>query len=402
MLTNLPPQTVLIVDDEITNIKVLSALLRDDLEILFATSGTAALDMALSKKPDLVLLDIMMPGIDGYEVCRRLKANPQTTHIPVIFVTAKDQEQDEADGFEAGAIDFITKPFSPLIVKARVRNHLNLIGQRNQLRQLSDKLEAYHQRVDHELQTARETQSLLLPGLETLNTIYQTHQLNIDSYFEPCSELGGDYWGIRTLNESCIAVLIADFSGHGVNAALNTFRLHALLDNKFSQPDNPAAFMEELNIRLSPLLPTGQYATAFYGIIDLANDRLCYSAAATPSPLIMMPGQQVPIIGSGEGFPLGMFDESNYENRELAFPAGASLLLYSDAVTEAKLIQGGRFQEQGLVELVTQSIANLPGKQRLSTLIKKLNDQFVHPLSDDFTMVYINRENDSSRIKDKS
>ena len=84
---------------------------------------------------------------------------------------------------------------------------------------------------------------------------------------------------------------------------------------------------------------------------------------------------------------------SNNENKLLAFPAGASLLLYSDAVTEAKLTQGGRFQEQGLIELVTNSIAALPSKQKLSTLIKKLNEQFIHPLADDLTVVCINREN---------
>jgi sigma-B regulation protein RsbU (phosphoserine phosphatase) len=393
-LTNSPAQTVLIVDDEITNIKVLSSLLRDELDVVFATNGTAALDVAETKRPDLILLDIMMPGIDGYEVCRKLKVNPQTSHIPVIFVTARDLEQDEADGFAAGAIDFITKPFSPELVKARVRNHLDLIGQRNTLKLLSDKLEAYRQRVDRELQTARETQSFLLPGMATLNDIYQTHRINVDSYFEPCSELGGDYWGIRTLDEHRLGVLIADFSGHGVNAALNTFRLHALLDNSFAQADNPAAFLERLNVRLSPLLPAGQYATVFYGVIDRENNQLCYSGAATTSPLIIMPGTQTPVIGNGEGFPLGMFDESSYENRKVAFPAGASLLLYSDAVTETKLTQGGRLQEQGLIELVTNDIATLPGKQRLDVLIKKLNEQFIHPLADDLTVVFINRDND--------
>ena len=88
MLTNSDSQTVLIVDDEVTNIKVLSSLLQDDLKIVFATNGTTALERARTKKPDLVLLDIMMPGIDGYEVCRKLKENPKTSHIPVIFVTA--------------------------------------------------------------------------------------------------------------------------------------------------------------------------------------------------------------------------------------------------------------------------------------------------------------------------
>ena len=386
---------ILIVDDEPINIALLAGMLKETYKVKMAKNGERAIKIANTvPAPDLVLLDIMMPGIDGYEVCRKLKKNPQTTHIPVIFVTAKDQEQDEAEGFAAGAIDFITKPFSPLIVKARVRNHLNLIGQHNALKLLSDKLEAYHQRVDHELQTARETQSFLLPNKAILDAIYQTHRINVDSYFKPCSELGGDYWGIRNLDEHCIGVLIADFSGHGVNAALNTFRLHALLDNNFDQADNPAAFLEQLNVRLSPLLPTGQYATVFYGVIDRANNLLRYSGAATPSPLIIMPDTQIPVIGNGEGFPLGMFDESSYENRELAFPAGSTLLLYSDAVTEAKLIQGGRLHQQGLIDLVINSIVSQPAKQRLDTLINTLNEQFIHPLADDLTVVCISRDND--------
>lgn len=387
------PQTVLIVDDEITNIKVLTALLCSELEILFATNGRSALEIARSKTPDLVLLDIMMPDQDGYEVCRKLKSDTQTEHIPVIFVTAKDQEQDEADGFEAGAIDFITKPFSPSIVKARIFNHLELIGQRNVLKIMSEKLERYHQRVDRELQTARETQAFLLPNSAALKTIHDTHKLYITSHFEPCSELGGDYWGVKGLEQEQAAILIADFSGHGVNAALNTFRLHALLDYNLDIAHNPAAFLENLNARLSPLLPSGQYATMFYGVIDPANNRLRYSSAASTNPLVILPQKKEPEIGDGTGFPLGMFDHSSYENRELPFPQGAALFLYSDAVTEGKLTTGGRLEETGLVELISESIAGQDTSQRLNTLIRNIDQQFAHPLSDDLTVIYVHRDN---------
>jgi sigma-B regulation protein RsbU (phosphoserine phosphatase) len=206
-----------------------------------------------------------------------------------------------------------------LLVKARVSNHLNLIGQRNKLKLLSEELEAYRQRVDLELQSARETQSFLLPNESTLNAIRLIHRISVDSYFKPCSELGGDYGSIRNLDDQYVAVLIADFSGHGVNAALNTFRLHALLDNTDEQADNPAAFLEQLNVRLSPLLPTGQYATVFYGVIDRANNLLRYSSAATPSPLIIMPGTKKPVIGNGEGFPLGMFESPIMKIESLLF-----------------------------------------------------------------------------------
>ena len=117
---------ILIVDDAPTNIQVLAETLRADYRVKVATSGQAALDVIDDGKPDLILLDVMMAGMDGYEVCRRLKANPDTEGIPVIFVTARRSAQDEEQGLRLGAVDYITKPFHPAIVKARVKNHIKL------------------------------------------------------------------------------------------------------------------------------------------------------------------------------------------------------------------------------------------------------------------------------------
>ena len=118
--------SILIVDDTPTNIQVLAETLRADYRIKVATNGQAALDIVGGNKPDLILLDVMMAGMDGYEVCRRLKENPDTQEIPVIFVTARNDAQDEEHGLRLGAMDYIAKPFQPAIVKARVRNHINL------------------------------------------------------------------------------------------------------------------------------------------------------------------------------------------------------------------------------------------------------------------------------------
>jgi CheY-like chemotaxis protein len=118
---------ILVVDDTPANLRILSEALREDYELAMATSGQAALEIATSgEPPDLVLLDIMMPEMDGYEVCRRLKENENTHDIPVIFITALTEASDETKGLELGAIDYITKPFNPDIVKARVKNHLEL------------------------------------------------------------------------------------------------------------------------------------------------------------------------------------------------------------------------------------------------------------------------------------
>ncbi|WP_345773743.1 diguanylate cyclase domain-containing protein [Azospirillum endophyticum] len=125
------------VDDIPSNVHVLSRILKDDYDIYFATDGEKALDLVQARMPDLVLLDIMMPGMDGFEVCRRIKGDPATHDIPVIFISAKSEVEDETRGLEVGAIDFITKPISPPIVKARVRNHLLLKRQTDLLRSLS-------------------------------------------------------------------------------------------------------------------------------------------------------------------------------------------------------------------------------------------------------------------------
>jgi putative two-component system response regulator len=120
-------QTILVVDDTPENIDVLSAVLRPEFQVKAALNGERALKIAGGDpRPDMVLLDIMMPGMDGYEVCRQLKANPATSQIPVIFITAKNQEQDEKKGLELGAVDYITKPVSPPLVLTRVHTHLAL------------------------------------------------------------------------------------------------------------------------------------------------------------------------------------------------------------------------------------------------------------------------------------
>jgi putative two-component system response regulator len=127
-------ETVLVVDDTPANIDVLKELLRDDYTVKVALDGERALKIALTDNPpDIILLDVMMPGMDGYEVCRILKEDPRTRKVPVIFVTAKDETEDEMRGFELGAADYITKPISPPIVKARVRTQLELYDQNRAL-----------------------------------------------------------------------------------------------------------------------------------------------------------------------------------------------------------------------------------------------------------------------------
>ncbi len=128
---------ILIIDDTLLNITILNDILCPDYEVLYSQSGKRGLEIALSEKPSLILLDIIMPEIDGYEICRKIKKNPVTSEIPVIFVTSLDEESDEERGLEAGAIDYVSKPFSSMVVKLRIKNHIELKKHRDMLEKLS-------------------------------------------------------------------------------------------------------------------------------------------------------------------------------------------------------------------------------------------------------------------------
>lgn len=134
-------QCVLVVDDAPDNIDILCNLLRKDYQVKVATRSRRGIELAKSKPhPDLILLDIMMPEMDGYEMCRILKADPETAHIPVIFVTGKNDAANELKGFELGAMDYITKPFHPGVVKARVYTHLLLQKEQNKVERLLENI----------------------------------------------------------------------------------------------------------------------------------------------------------------------------------------------------------------------------------------------------------------------
>jgi diguanylate cyclase (GGDEF)-like protein len=137
-------QRILIVDDAINNIKVLgSTLQQPDYKIFFALNAQEGLKSAIANQPDLILLDIMMPEMDGYEICRRLKTDERTKDIPVIFITAKNDEEDEVKGFEMGGVDYITKPFRPVIAKTRIKTHLELKKRTSELQSAYEKIKTF-------------------------------------------------------------------------------------------------------------------------------------------------------------------------------------------------------------------------------------------------------------------
>src|SRR5579864_8338375 len=230
------PKLILIVDDTPINLGVISGALKDFYKTKVATCGEKALALASAEeKPDLILLDVMMPGMDGYEVCSRLKADPATNEIPVIFLTGQTSAEDETRGFEVGAVDYVHKPFSPAVVKARVRNHILL---REARAQLASQLLA----LNNELEMARQIQLSILP-----HSLPKLPGLDIAARFIPMTSVAGDFYDFIQIDDNRIGILVADVSGHGMPAALISSMLKIALAAQSSCACDPARVLNGLN-----------------------------------------------------------------------------------------------------------------------------------------------------------
>ncbi len=326
---------VLIVDDTPENIQVLMETLKDQYTIVAAINGEKALKMAMAEpSPDLILLDIMMPGMDGYEVCRRLKADEKVRDIPIIFVTAKTEVEDETLGFELGAVDYITKPFSIPVVKARVKAHLDLKRLRDLEAIQRAKLEAVLGKLNNELAEAAEYVKFLLPQPITEGP------LQADWRFVPCTSLGGDSLGYHWLDEDSFAIYLIDVCGHGVGAALHSVSVLNVLRSKnlqnidFRRPDQVLA---GLNAVFPMDYHRGMYFTMWYGVYTRSSRLLTYASGGHPPALLMqdMPENRSEIreLRTPNLF-VGGLDGIDFEYDQIEIKPAAKLYVFSDGVYE--------------------------------------------------------------------
>lgn len=237
-----------------------------------------------------------------------------------------------------------------------------------------------------EMQVARSMQSELLPPAAELVWLHKRYGVTVSGFFEPSSALGGDLWGLDPLDDHRFILWLADFSGHGVTAALNTFRLHTLLEHTTEDRDRPAAFLGELNQRLVGLLPRGQYATMLYGVVDVRERRFTYAAAAAPRPVAACP-DGAPFCGDGSGLPLGVSRSAIYAERSMDLPPGAVLFLASDALAESPAEDGAKLGPAGVLDLVGKVVTARGGAVDVDSILAPFLATVKRPLRDDLTAV---------------
>src|SRR5262245_28712942 len=261
---------ILIVDDTPTNIGVISGALKDCYHTKIATNGQKALALASAEdKPDLILLDVMMPEMDGYEVCSRLKADPATREIPIIFLTSQTSADDETHGFEVGAVDYVHKPFSPAVVRARVRSHILL---REARAQLAEQLLA----LNNELAMARKIQLSILP-----HELPKLAGFDVAVRFHPMASVGGDFYDFINIDGKHLGILLADVSGHGLPSALIASMLQVALAGQVDHASEPGQVLSGLNKALCGKF-TENFVTAAYIYVDLEKKLLRYAGAGHP------------------------------------------------------------------------------------------------------------------------
>lgn len=325
--------SILVVDDTPANLTLMTGLLQDDYQVRAAISGEKALQIANSDHPpDLILLDIMMPQMDGYEVCRRLKAEAATRDIPVIFLTAMSESQDEEKGLSLGAVDYITKPISPSITLARIQTHITLYQQKKALIESQRALAAeLHEAAEYILN------ALPPPMLGAVSS----HWKHI-----PSTALGGDAFGYHWVDDDHLAIYLLDVCGHGVGSALmsvsaiNILRSQSLTSADFKSPAsvlgaiNNAFLMEEHN---------NKYFTIWYGVYQRSHHLLRFASAAHPPALLMTEdkdGKQTWHELKTQNLMIGFDKDTVFKENSISLEEHNKLYVFSDGVYEIEQTNG--------------------------------------------------------------
>ena len=354
------PRTIMVVDDSPTNLQILIRILESlGHKILIAKNGATALRIASTEPVDLVLLDIQMPDMNGFEVCRAIKADRGLRDAIVIFLSAQDDVADKVAGLELGASDYITKPFQAEEVLARVGGHL--------LRQdLERRLRVSNHRLERELRSAGAMQRLLLPP-----SIPQDSRLSFAAHYQTSLHAGGDYYDVIPLGSGCCGILVADVAGHGAAAAIVMAMIRTLIHSTEVALDQPDQVLRRLNIHFMYLRESALFTTAVYAVVDPTAGRVRLARAGHPAPLLLRAGRCTTPWSTAGTFPLFIDELPTIPVDEHDLQPGDRILFYTDGVTDITNPAGSRFEVR---QLESALLRPSPGEvsAHLSSVVREI------------------------------
>ncbi len=341
------PASILAVDDTPANLQVLAGMLKErGYKVRPVLTGKLALLAAQRDPPDLILLDINMPEMNGYEVCERLKADDSLRGIPVIFISALTEQLDKVKAFAMGGVDYLTKPFQIEELHARVATHLKLRRQQTELEEYSRQLELARERLKLDLELAREVQLGFLPL-----RLLEVPGYEFFAHYESAYEVGGDYYDFILLPSGRVAILLGDVAGKGVVAALLMAKLSA--HAKFCMLTEPdlATAVTRLNTLMIHSGIADRFVTLVAAVLDPKSHTVTLVNAGHPSPLLYHRDTRTvneAVSTAVAGLPLGVLEDYEYESCQIKLEPGDSILAFTDGVTEATDVHDLQLQTKGL------------------------------------------------------
>jgi phosphoserine phosphatase RsbU/P len=325
---------ILVIDDDRTiQILLERTLAQCGYDVIVASNGEEGLEKAIQCHPALVICDWLMPGMNGLEVCRRIKETPELSTTFFILLTSLGSIDDRVKGLDAGSDDFLCKPIEMNELKARVRAGLRL-------HQLSRDLQIQTQLLEAELAEAAEYVCSILP--EPLND----SSIAIDVQFIPSRQLGGDGFDYYWLDSDRLAIYLLDVSGHGLRAALPSLSVINLLRSRGLNNVNyyrPSEVLQGLNKTFQMTNRNDKYFTIWYGVYDRKQRSLIYSSAGHPPAVLLSSDKQGQIIEQTlktPGFPVGMFADAEYTDADCQISVPSSLYIFSDGIYEIEKPDG--------------------------------------------------------------
>ncbi|MEO5332399.1 MAG: SpoIIE family protein phosphatase, partial [Magnetococcus sp. YQC-5] len=361
---------ILLVDDETPNLKLLRAILQFDYALMFAKSGQVALDLAMEQTPDLILLDIMMPGMDGYAVCNLLKADERTRDIPVIFITAMNDIGDEIKGFEAGGVDYLTKPVSPPVVKARVRTHLLLRAAYRKLQDLNEQLSFERQTIENIVVRMR-------------NSV-QFDRANLRYLVVPAEKTSGDILLSSFRPDGAQHLVVGDFTGHGLTAAVAGPIVSDIFYSRTASGMGIEGILQEVNRSLYEKLPTHMFMVGCFLELNAARDRVLVWNCSMPEILVFRNGGIHTRVISNH-LPRGVRNFPDKPGTEVEILSGDRVLIFTDGIVEEKNELKEEFGIERLEPLLTQIVVFEEPLESISEALKVFRGTSAQ--GDDVTLV---------------
>ncbi len=373
--TNMDPmgETLLIVDDHPDIRDYIRSALSDQYRILEAVDGLHGLETAQRSKPDLIISDVMMPNMDGYDMCRALRKDKKLAHIPIIMLTAKASDEMKVEGLEIGANDYLSKPFNVRELAARVRNLLNI---REQERAMKKSLEMAHK-----------AQVCMLPG-----SIPKVEGLDIASFCQPAREVGGDYYDFITRDDHSLGIVVGDVSGKGMSAALYMTMTKGLVQ-AYCGSNSPKDTLSLINRQFHQASASNIFISLQYAVIDTRKEEMILSNAGHNPLILHSPSRGFTRFLKTGGMAIGLengtvFDQV-VQDASFSILKGDTLVFYTDGITEGMNEKQEVFGEERLLDLIKSS--NGQSAKALLSVIKSELSLFVGDTdqTDDMTAVVV-------------